>query len=83
MAVKRNTKELAEAVKVPVYTYTVGEAAEVLHVAKSTIYKMINNGELKAVDLAAAGSLQRKFRITADALNAFLSSKKVTDYVSP
>lgn len=80
MAVSRITKGLAEARKVPVYVYTVAEAADVLRVSKFSIYKWINEGVIASLDLSESGRGNRKVRITAEALNDFLISKRMTGY---
>lgn len=53
-------------------TYTTAEVAEFLKVSPDKILAWINSGELEGIDVSSRGSRKRRFRVTNDALQAFL-----------
>ena len=56
---------------------TVAEAAEALKVEKTTIYRLINKGELSAIDLSVEGKQSAKglTRLLEDEVEAFITRR--------
>ena len=61
-----NERPLAE-----VRFYTVAEVAKVMRVSKMTVYRLVHNGELPAVQVG------RSFRIPEQAVHAYLQESFV------
>lgn len=55
--------------------YTTDEALEVLKVTRRTLYRYIKAGQIKAIRMG------REYRITEDALKAFLEHGTEPDYL--
>ncbi|MBB5130509.1 excisionase family DNA binding protein [Thermocatellispora tengchongensis] len=59
-------------------SYTVADAAEVLGVSPSTVYRRIAEGELEAYDISRRGSSRPNLRITRTSIEAFQAARTVT-----
>ena len=54
---------------------TIPQVADELEVAPNTVYKLIAEGGLRAVDMATAGARRSKTRVRADDLEAFIEAR--------
>jgi excisionase family DNA binding protein len=54
---------------------TIPETAKKLGLAMTTVYKMIAEGDLRAVDVAVRGAKKSKTRVREDDLEAFIEGR--------
>lgn len=54
--------------------YTIPEAAAQLRRSRGTVYNLISDGLLEAIDIARPGSKETQLRITRDALVAYIAA---------
>ena len=57
---------------------TIPQAAEQLGASDNHVYRLIANGDLRAVDIAQRGSLRSKTRVRADDLAAYIERQTRT-----
>lgn len=57
-------------------TYTVIEVARVMNVHKTTIFRMIRDGKLGAVDVSKPGSIRADFRIHRSHIDEFMKLQR-------
>ena len=55
--------------------YTPAEAADRIRASESHIYRLIAEGELRAVDIAQPGSRKPKTRVRSDDLDAYIEKQ--------
>ena len=54
---------------------TIPETAQALRVGENTVYRMIANGDLDAVDIARTGSHRPRTRVPRTSIDAFISAR--------
>lgn len=54
---------------------TIPEAAVELRRSRGTVYRMITDGDLEAIDIARPGSRETELRIRREALKAYIDSR--------
>jgi excisionase family DNA binding protein len=54
---------------------SIPEAADELSLSPNTVYKLIAEGDLRAVDMSTAGARKSKTRIRSDDLAAFIEAR--------
>jgi len=57
--------------------FTVGQAAAVLGIGRSTMYRRIADGEIPAVNVAAREAKRPKLRVVDTALNEYATANTV------
>lgn len=55
--------------------YTPAEAGERLRASESHVYRLIADGDLRAVDIAQPGSRRPKTRVRSDDLDAYIEAR--------
>lgn len=55
--------------------YTPAEAGERLRASESHVYRLIADGNLRAVDIAQPGSRRPKTRVRSDDLDAYIEAR--------
>lgn len=55
---------------------TVGQVADILNTAKTTINRMVVDGRLSAIDITPAGSRSPRYRIDSTVLEKFLDERQ-------
>lgn len=54
---------------------TIPEAADELSLSPNTVYKLIAEGDLRAVDMSTAAARKSKTRVRSDDLEAFIEAR--------
>lgn len=54
--------------------YTPAEAAERIRASESTVYRLIADGRLRAVDISRPGAKKPKTRVRSDDLDAYIEA---------
>ena len=55
--------------------HTIDRTAEILDVARVTVYRLIAAGDLESCDVAPSGSRRSKTRVSDDAIAAFVRNR--------
>jgi excisionase family DNA binding protein len=55
--------------------YSIPETAEKLDVSPNTVYKLIADGDLRAVDMASSTAKRSRTRVRADDIEAFIEAR--------
>lgn len=63
--------------------YTPSEAADRIRASESHIYRLIAEGELRAVDIAQPGSRKPKTRVRSDDLDAYIEKQTLDPCPAP
>jgi excisionase family DNA binding protein len=63
--------------------YTPHEVAEILSVAVKLVYTLINNGDIRAIDVASRKGTMPTWRISEAALKAYLRCTRGYHYIIP
>lgn len=55
--------------------YTIPEAGRQLRLCRDTVYELISDGELEAIDCARPGSKKTKLRVPREAVLAYIANR--------
>lgn len=59
----------------PTLVFTIPEAATELRLHRSTVYELISDGELEAIDVARPGSKRTHLRVPLESIQAYIRNR--------